>query len=132
MKKELTSEHLAAYLPYGVKVNSIYYNSYGEVVDRVDELAVTNVLRICTKGENRLFLRPLSQLTETIEHGGERFVPIEVLHRDFPQSALYYGKQTDASNLPYCIMRQLLMWHVDIFDLIEAGLAEPIPSIPQP
>jgi hypothetical protein len=138
MRKELTIEHLAAYLPYRLMIIDA-----NETVSEMVELSTNNqpiVVHCDTYGIGRYklnshakpLLRPLSQLTETIEHGGMRFVPMQVLHRDFPQASFYYGQQSESNNLPYCIMRQLLMWHVDTFGLIESGLAEPIPSIEQP
>jgi hypothetical protein len=159
METQLTIEHLAAYLPYGLNVrlsSEGRFNLDGEYVNehanKIGPIRSYGVYQVNGKfevsgefyvtekysfdfdsiSEIEILLRPLSQLTEVIEYGGERFVPMEVLQRDFPQAAFYYRQQTDADNLPYCIMRQLLMWHVDIFDLIESGLAEPIPSIPQP
>jgi hypothetical protein len=130
MKKELTIEHLAAYLPYGVKVKTddgpiemigIQY-VHGLFVPQLNtddyDLDLDNPIKIC--------LRPLSQLTETIEHGGERFVPNERIGRSNT------GMTVDPTLFPYYLIKYLHFLHFDTFGLIESGLAEPIPSIPQP
>jgi hypothetical protein len=134
MKKELTIEHLAAYLPYilTVKKNKCHHilegltgRNYAETRNGmlVTKEQITNVIPL---------LRPLSQLTETIEHGGDRFVPSQRIddmgYRVHPLTYDAIGVLA----LPYWVVQLLLSWHMDVFSLIESGLAEPIPSIEQP
>jgi hypothetical protein len=123
--------------------------------------------------EIEILLRPLSQLTEAIEHGGERFVPIvriaEMLgmrqvspYDADDEGVIYYGWEhtsCDSSEqylFSYYEDGKFGVWidevsgrplysefsleviqfmhsiHVDLYGLIEAGLAEAITSIPQP
>ena len=78
--KTLTLEHLAPYLPYGLK----FIDSKGTIFE-MDGLFKD--LAIHFKETNRLdyfhfcpqikpILRPLSDLAKEIEHNGEKFVPI--------------------------------------------------------
>lgn len=140
MNNQLTVEHLAAYLPYGVKVE-IY-----EHVDTVPNFRIDEVEMICDelisfKGrftsdwyfdcdENeidiKLVLRPLSDLTKVIEHNGERFVPVEKVEEmygyEIPLTSK--GKIIEPIRLlPYIVIRQFLEWHLDIFQLLDKNLA---------
>jgi hypothetical protein len=70
MKDQLTLEHLAPYLPYGLKI----LNGWGDIkklnysyLDDENNGFINHVKPI---------LRPLSDLTEEIEHNGVKFVPI--------------------------------------------------------
>lgn len=81
MEKELTIEHIAPYLPYGLKcqvtdkgelkiatLNAIYTDNTYVFSDIIEsEQGFEDIKPI---------LRPLSDLTKEIEHNGERFVPI--------------------------------------------------------
>ena len=147
MKKQLTIEHLAAYLPYdlivvaesGTKFRlSVTGNMKGSgIEDRPVSIVLDN--------KYKPLLRPLSQLTETIEHNGERFVPIEWIDKNTPIKARMctdskgkvglWCENVQASHYnawPHSLVRILLHMHFDVYNLIDSGLAEPIPSIPQP
>jgi hypothetical protein len=145
MRKELTIEHSAAYLPYGVKVSCSFFeggNTHVPLVvhnpysDMREGVSINQVAHFSGK----LLLRPLSQLTETIEHGGERFVPIDKIKHelslDFLSNMWANDYVTDEKSImemcPYGLITFLHSLHVDTFGLIESGLAEPIPSIEQP
>jgi len=126
MKKELTEEHLFAYMPHQ-PLKGVHREGHICIID------IGMVHRFGTKLANyRMMLRPLSQLTETIEHGGQRFVPSQRIddmgYRVHPLTYDAIGVLA----LPYWVVQLLLSWQVDIFSLIESGLAEPIPSIKQP
>jgi hypothetical protein len=132
----LTEEHVAAYIGKGLtcklrgsrKKYSLNGIRWGKaVLIGRDGITVYKPLP-----DVILCLRPLSQLTEVIEHNGEMFVPMEVLNREFPKECKHYGNTKDPNSIPYCIMKRLLSWHFDIFQLGDSGLAEPIPSIEQP
>jgi len=177
MKKELTIEHLAAYLPYRLMIIDA-----NETVSEMVELSTNNepiVVHCDTYGIGRYklnshakpLLRPLPQLTETIEHGGERFVPVDRLAklagyekatwsywagRKGSSAGQHYSLEFDTDkgfyvdvldnhytrdhsfsfeepcNNQMLLLKTLHSLHFDTFGLIEAGLAEPIPSIPQP
>jgi hypothetical protein len=147
MKKELTIEHLAAYLPYilTVKKNKCHHilegltgRNYAETRNGmlVTKEQITNVIPL---------LRPLSQLTETIEHGGKRFIPLDWIHDNTPIKAVLCTdtkgrvglwcdniKSSHYNAWPHSLVRTLLHMHFDVYGLIDSGLAEPIPSIEQP
>ncbi len=157
MKKELTIEHLAAYLPYGLQTECGHHlvGLYTHPVEAYADHDHRTLLLSETKGGRvqweahthmvRFYLRPLSQLTETINHNGERFVPLDWIHQNTPIKA---ALSTDAKGnirlfcdniqsshynaWPHSLVRTLLHMHFDVYNLIEAGLAEPIPSINQP
>ena len=147
MKKELTIEHLAAYLPYGVSVSCCFFEGTKTIVP----LVTVNPWSDMRKGvsidqvshySGKLLLRPLSQLTETIEHNGERFVPMERLREECDCTAMHEfldalidDPKTVADKMgyaPYDTFKAMLSWHMDVLSLIGSGLAEPIPSIEQP
>lgn len=91
--------------------------------------------------EIKPLLRPLSQLTEEIEHNGERFVPMDIfslmyfggqankeaLKKDFYENIIY----TRYNSLSYETVQKLIEWHFDVFGLIPAGLAVPKPAKPE-
>jgi hypothetical protein len=157
MRKELTIEHLAAYLPYGVKVSCSFFEGrnthvplvvYNPYSDMRGGVSINQVAHFSGK----LLLRPLSQLTETIEHGGERFVPLDRIRKEIKAidgdtrrfgyagynarrhmfQMTIDGKACGNHSLPYWIVQMLHSLHFDTNSLIESGLAEPIPSIEQP
>ena len=86
---KLTIEHLAAYLPYGVKANFTRRMFERNNVDLMGLTIAYNesckehfiMKSDVTYGLNhiQLLLRPLSDLTTEIEHNGEKFVPMKEL-----------------------------------------------------
>jgi hypothetical protein len=147
--KTLTIEHLSAYLPYGVNVMYESFNGdvataclngvekYGNTYD--DEWDVYLGDKNVNSGRRdkrhdvkiKPLLRPLSQLTETIEHNGERLVPsLRIDDMGCRVHSLTYDG-IGVFALPYWVVCELHHFHFDTFGLIESGLAEPIPSIPQ-
>lgn len=84
--------------------------------------------------DEKIFLRPLSQLTEVIEHNGERFEPAAKID---PTLRLVYSvyvndwDHVDPLRLPYSIVQTLLSWHFNVFNLAPE-LFVPIPSIEHP
>lgn len=119
---QLTIEHLAAYLPYGV--DKITRHSLPGVGDYQSKLMCGD-LCIISK-EMRLILRPLSQLTEQITHNGETFVPMDRIKSEMPYSIeimLSSVSEINPNDTPYGIVTRCLSWHFDVFGLIEAGLA---------
>ena len=144
--KELTIEHLAAYLPYGVQVKfkdpqrNMRFKRDGvfedlRLIGINEDYAIGSWPDFTThedaRWEVKPLLRPLSQLTETIEHNGEMVVMSQRIddmgYRFHPLT--YDGIGVFA--LPYWVVCELHHFHFDTFGLIESGLAEPIPSIPQ-
>ena len=147
MKKELTIEHLAAYLPYGVSVSCCFLEGTKTIVPRL--FVTVNPWSDMRKGvsigqvshySGKLLLRPLSQLTEVIEHNGNQLCPIEWLEDRYYTLGLHKecerllenGGHKWINHMSHLLVIHLLEWHFDIYGLLDSGLAEPIPSIEQP
>lgn len=146
---KLTLEHLAGYLPYGLK-GVDYFQGHTLIRD----ITVNNVMSI-VDGDTKLkpILRPLSDLTKEIEVNGEKFVPMKRLKNGgtdlneyrfiewkgysaidneehetcyCPETMSFYqfymGDSRMCSN-QYEKMQLLLSWHFDIHGLIDQGLA---------
>ncbi len=126
--ERLTIKELAPYLPYGLKV--IGFNNY-IYKDMVCELTDRN-LWTHIENQSKPLLRPLSSLTEEIEHNGESFVPYDVL-RDMELKDMKLHSDgcltinhRNIQNCEYWRMEKLLEWYFDVFGLIDRGLALPI------
>jgi len=75
---ELELKHLAAYLPYGLKIQG---QTHGEIQEMTGLNSGVVMINHNTKGwadfyDIKPILRPLSDLTKEIEINGEKFVPI--------------------------------------------------------
>ena len=128
MKLEL--KHLAAYLPYELK---IYQEDLREHVKPFywvlgKQTNIKDVLEF----QNKPILRPLSDLTKEINHDGIVFTPYdndELSDAMASNEDLEYLCEQGGSNIaadrgmPYFIIEILLKWHFDVFGLIEKGLA---------
>lgn len=111
--KELTIEHLAAYLPYGASVmKQGFFPPYGFTKQKLTGISIFNLSR----GE-QIILRPLSQ--DTINRICEK----HDLDFTFNMSMQNLMVDPNFDNVPYFIIKELLSEHVDIFCLIENGLA---------
>jgi hypothetical protein len=125
MENKLTLEHLAPYLPYGLKTVTGWGN-VEEIIGFKDEtyfIKGGNVYAYGDIQECKPILRPLSDLTKEIEVDGEKFVPLNKLRLDF-------DLDVDAEERSFVSMfeiledyNQLLKWHFDINGLIEKDLA---------
>ena len=83
--------------------------------------------------------RPLSDLTKSIEHDGEVFVPIEILREmndgyDIFTSAFGVSIDNDYGcaynlNIAFSFIQQLIKWKFDIANLIEKGEAVDINTL---
>jgi hypothetical protein len=123
---ELKLKHLAAYLPYSLKIDT-----EGYFYDMV--LTPTELTTILEK-KWKPILRPLSDLFKQIEFDGKKFVPIEKLHSMYggPHESLdSFCKKINIpiDFLPRIISENYLEWHFDYFNLIEKGLAVNINKI---
>lgn len=143
---KLTLEHLAPYLPYGLKVK---HEAWQEIIEMdavgdKEKLSIMDVPKYATP-----LLRPLSDLNKEINHGHIVFRPLERLtsifggrQLKFEGKAFYQtieeskvrGKKHDEVPMhfsQYDAFKKLFQWHFDVFGLIEAGLAEVSGSHPE-
>lgn len=127
MKLEI--KHIAPYLPFDVTTKLRTDNEYP--VYTIVGLTPKGILTIGDNGHNLLetkfedclpVLRPLSDLTNEIEHNGEKFVPIERLTEKCKLQQKLFGLQNtiDLKAIDYL---KLIEYHFDVFGLIEQGLA---------
>ena len=135
---KLETKHIAAYLPYKLKVRVEDYKcdyvnrEFDEVIglhqwDKSGLLwsALTDGGAKPSLDRIKPVLRTLSDLTKEIEVNGEKFVPIEYnafKHSkndivEFQNRFIYY------KGMKYGIIERLLEWHFDIFGLIDKNLA---------
>lgn len=128
-------EHLAPYLPYGLKVQ-------GQPTKEILELGGLdgNIALLVGRGRIDFFdikpiLRPLSDLTKEIEHNGGKFVPLDWFDKEYAPLGCSHEEMKEhflkdtLKNLSYSIVQKLLEWHFDIFGLIEKGEAIDINTI---
>ena len=137
MKLEI--KYLASYLPYGLNIKDV---KHGSVFEALHFITTPNQDFSLFKGNfdqltNDKYLKPvlfpLSSLTEEITINGESFIPIREIKNlelfshyeleDFVRNNFTYGY---IESLSYQLLSQLFEWKIDVFGLIEAGLAEPV------
>ena len=143
MKVEL--KHLAGYLPYGLKAVKLYRphgqeNKVKESIIEIKGLFIdSDSLRfVANMGYDNYcdssfkpILRPLSDLTEEIEHNGESFIPIDwledkyytlSLHKECERLLEEYGHLW-FNQMSHLLVIHLYEWHFDVHNLIPNGLA---------
>ena len=116
---KLTIEHLAPYLPYGLKaenclkkiveIKGLHYGSdsvSNELWIFQEETYMRGYLYEC-----KPILRPLSDLT--IE---------DAYHCDYPDEG-HLERSLQSGHAPYFVWLELVKEHFDVFGLIEKGLA---------
>lgn len=163
--EKLELKHIAPYLPYGVKCEILNYKSdyvgeqYGIITGYYWYAGEPHYMfkdrNVAGKDSTlfKPFLRPLSQLTQEIEHNGEKFTPIVELlkikykdklvedknsrYNDIEYSNEGYARawfkiraqlnimipDFNIDQLPYFLFQKLIEWHFDVFGLIDKGLA---------
>lgn len=153
MKLEL--KNIAPYLPYGL---NLMFEKSGRIIN-MQSCYNEGSLHITDSNEGNTYnlsiwnfnpiLRPLSQLTEIIEHNGEKFVPIERLTESENGVTLskyrldngetntvlityklmgdtftdFVTNRGNVNSTRYEYVVKLLEWHFDVFNLIENNLA---------
>jgi len=136
MENILTLEHLAPYLPYGLKVKVEDYKcdyvgrEFDEVIGFHQWDKSGLLWSVLTEGGakpslNRVkpILRPLSDLTKEIEVDGEKFVPLNKLRLDFDLD--FDAEERSFVNMFEILedYNKLLKWHFDVHGLIPKNLA---------
>lgn len=128
MKKKITLEELSAYFPYQVKakfklveVPRCRAMVIGTVEGIFDDASIVchDTVNSCPE-KYKLMLRPISWLTDEV---------ISEMNLDNSEEnmiEMIRDNESSASSMPYDIMKILLKNHVDLFGLIEKGLAEAI------
>ena len=138
MKLEI--RHLTSYLPYGLNIKDV---KHGSVFEALHFITTPNQDFSLFKGNfdqliNDKYLKPvlfpLSSLTKEITVNGETFVPYDKIKEIYPNTPQftdyikgwmqYYGVMD--SKCEYVCILKLFEWKIDVFGLIEAGLAEPV------
>ncbi len=127
---KLTLEHLAIYLPYGVKMQVMREDGNNDIIT-LNASKVILVLDEYYCSTEKLILRPLSDLTKEIEHNGERFVPKNQIDQytqvggDGKLYLLVDGAHWSCNPLSwdYSTVLKLVSWHFDVLGLIDKGLA---------
>lgn len=113
----LKLEHIAPYLPYGLK-----YNLKERSKHDIRELDASTLVY---KNINRIqpILHPLSDLTKPIQHNGEEFAPFEYWNEIGLRSSDSYilndAGQTPAwiNGASWNVMQKLFEWHFNVFNL---------------
>lgn len=139
--EKLTIEHLAPYLPYGLKIEILNYKC-DYVGIQFSEITgfymIGEALHVTYKGGStgksiddfKPFLRPLSDLTKEIDHNGAKFTPID--YNAFKHSKddiiEYQNGFLHYKAIKFGIIQRLFEWHFDVFSLIDKGLAIDINS----
>jgi len=129
----ITLKHLAPYLPYNVVgvIQSNIHKGWLPEGSKV-KLSLENARMFIGKESTiKIRLRPLSDLTKEIEVNGERFVPIEWMNEEIPNTPGFdFIRKMDfpfkylpSTIIEYCVMEKLIEWHFDVFGLIDRGLA---------
>ena len=119
----------------GLKVHNNIDNQL-QIIEMVDfcdnELILWSNDNFCHESGDRIVLRPLSLLTEEIEHNGEKFVPIHRISELFnveiemdSEDVFLIGKEhmLNVSHIYYNWAQLFLEWKFDVFGLIEKGYA---------
>lgn len=144
MKDQLTIEHLAPYLPYGLKLQ-YHGREIGELT-RLSDIKEYDDIKLSIDWQDsehiwmfKPILRPLVDLAKEITHNGETFIPVDILFpkneydTDFDrrvaieclnlQSAIHF------SCTYFSVVQKLISWHFDVFGLIDKGLAVDINTL---
>lgn len=139
MKLEI--KHLTSYLPYELKGFCTDDLQGVEIMNGLQKISDSCIEVISDKEPMDLIyfkpiLFPLSSLTKEITINGETFVPIYKIY-EFEQwdtdeleeiinDLTIEGIYSDLDLITYSQTERLFEWKIDVFGLIEAGLAEPV------
>ena len=132
MKLEL--KYLASYLPYDLKAVNFNTKNYG-LNFLIKDINVSNITTLIDFSPSfKPILFPFSSLTKEITINGETFVPYDKIKEIYPNTPQftdyikgwmkYYGIMN--SKCEYVCILKLFEWKLDVFGLIEEGLAEQV------
>lgn len=138
----LQLKHLASYLPFKLKMKSPHgfrpnaKESTGEpgIVYLTGDLYADIENKTFNSKYFKPILFPLSALTKEITVNGETFMPYDKIKEIYPNTPQftdyikgwmqYYGVMD--SKCEYVCILKLFEWKIDVFGLIDAGLAESV------
>ena len=129
MNDKITIQELAAYLPWEVEAIHLHRDITVKILGLQLDLDV-----IHSNGKTPIqFIKPilytLSSLTKEIEHKGKKFVPIDYIADKYytqnwvSQLERCIEDERWVYHLDYSLVLHLLEWHMDIFGLLDRGLA---------
>ena len=134
---ELTVEHLAPYLPYGLRLLYEETDSVGKVVS--SKVGIMKGVHHNTIESNptrvsigfgdtgyiwmfKPILRPLSDLEKELTINGITFIPEDKLSNSTQMQIICFRLPL-VNDLKVYDYQKLLSWHFDVFKLIDKGLA---------
>ena len=134
MKLEL--KHLASYLPYGLNIKDVKHGSVFEALHFITNqhqyfsLFKGNFDQLINDKYLKPILFPLSSLIEEITINGKKIKIIDKIKiltdKNHFEYILRFLDVDSYEILPYWVMELLFSYKIDVFGLIEAGLAEPV------
>ena len=138
MKLEI--KDLVSYLPYGLNIKDVKHGSVFEALHFITtphqdfSLFKGNLDQLINDKYLKPVLFPLSSLTKEITVNGETFVPYDKIKEIYPNTPQftdyikgwmqYYGIMN--SKCEYVCILKLFEWKIDVFQLIDKNLAEPV------
>lgn len=128
--EKLTLEHLAPYLPYGLKFS--HFDDEREIKSICEFAAITSEEITITNSMHEYSmliedcnpnLRPLSDLHKPIQDNGNWTIPANYLYRQFDVTDMEFNGNIIDPKHGYDVYVFLISHHFDVFNLIEQGLA---------
>jgi len=133
----LELKDIIGYLPHGLKVQreaKLDWQKGTEYETDIKDVRIKNGLYIHdilnnsnTYWSAKPLLHPLSSLTEEITVNGETFVPMEVLWKsgwsEYIDNNEHKILEGDISEIPHYIVLNFFYWKIDVYGLIDKGLA---------
>lgn len=141
--KTLELKDIAGYLPYGLSVkckvsndHGVYYVLACEIIYEKIRLSGARSTEWYGFDKIKPYLRPMSDLTKKIIHGGKTFVPIDVLKNicrfiEFDDAGLIYSTAGCLDSDWRRVFDLLSEWMFDYRSLIPAGLAIDMNTLPE-
>ena len=134
MKLEL--KHLASYLPYGLNIKDVKHGSVFEALHFITtphqdfSLFKGNLDQLINDKYLKPILFPLSSITKEITINGKTIKIIDKIEiltdKNHFEYILRFLDVDSYEILPYWVIELLFSYKIDVFGLIELGLAEPV------
>ena len=120
--EKLELKYLAPYLPYGLKSANVYVKQYGLTKPLIEDVVASNIMKY-TDGSSdaKPILRPLSEI-KNFEDIMDEFS--EYSWEMFENAFFVLGRTLNCfDSITYTIAELCFKHHIDIFGLIDKGLA---------